>query len=382
MLPLIRALSAERVDVICHSTAKFENTLRSARGIVRLYESDTLRTLDHFSREPASSSLLLRLLAQANHEVVESQIGRMRKEVDGVIHDALAPWGRNLRRLEKLPAVAFSSMLVPNPAVLRIAMRSGFRHNDLWAGAGHALATTKLNLQFRLRYGTGRLAAHSILFADEALNVIATSRALQPGDESLDTSWIFAPPPYDEEDSIEFPWNELEDREVIVATAGTVFNSDDAYYEMCAEALSGLGAKVVMTRGGGEWTGGAPRYPDIMARTMVPLRPLFRRSGLFVTHGGMGATAMALQEGVPLVVVPQIIEQAVVGRRVEQLGAGRVVLRHKLTVKALREAAMTVLGDPSFAVAARRLGETLTVPGAMDAAARAVIEHVVRERES
>lgn len=54
----------------------------------------------------------------------------------------------------------------------------------------------------------------------------------------------------------------------------------------------------------------------------MPQVDILRRADAFVTHGGMNSISEGLYCEVPLVVVPQQIEQALNGRRVAEVGAG------------------------------------------------------------
>ena len=60
-------------------------------------------------------------------------------------------------------------------------------------------------------------------------------------------------------------------------------------------------------------------------RASVPQLDLLARVDLFVTHGGMNSVSEGLYYGVPLVGVPQQLEQALNGRQAARHGAGIVV---------------------------------------------------------
>jgi MGT family glycosyltransferase len=62
------------------------------------------------------------------------------------------------------------------------------------------------------------------------------------------------------------------------------------------------------------------------------------RAQAFVTHGGMNSLMESLYFGVPMVVVPQMVEQRVNAHRVAELGLGVTLPPEALTVDALREA--------------------------------------------
>jgi UDP:flavonoid glycosyltransferase YjiC (YdhE family) len=82
---------------------------------------------------------------------------------------------------------------------------------------------------------------------------------------------------------------------------------------------------------------------------------VLRRAKLFITHGGMNSTSEALALGVPLLLYPQQVEQAIIARRVVELGAGRMIRDRDATPEGIRDAIGAVLagdcGDGARSVA-------------------------------
>jgi UDP:flavonoid glycosyltransferase YjiC (YdhE family) len=79
---------------------------------------------------------------------------------------------------------------------------------------------------------------------------------------------------------------------------------------------------------------------------------------------------------VPLVVVPQMGEQEMVGRRVEQLGAGVHLAKASVTTDTLRKAVYRVLGDPAFRDRAGAIGESFKAAGGAVRGADAILAFV------
>src|SRR5690606_33800879 len=95
-----------------------------------------------------------------------------------------------------------------------------------------------------------------------------------------------------------------------------------------------------------------------------------QRAGLFVTHGGMNSVHEGLRFHVPLVVVPQTLEQTIVAQQVVRLGAG--VLLRKPTADSLRRNAAHVLADPTYRANAERVARGFAEAGGSVAAAAAI----------
>ncbi|WP_279583322.1 nucleotide disphospho-sugar-binding domain-containing protein [Fodinicola feengrottensis] len=87
----------------------------------------------------------------------------------------------------------------------------------------------------------------------------------------------------------------------------------------------------------------------LLAPSVPPQLPVLERSRLFITHGGMNSTMEALWYGVPLVVVPQMPEQALTSRRVAELGLGAALDPSAITAEKLAAAVRTIDTEPSYA---------------------------------
>ena len=106
---------------------------------------------------------------------------------------------------------------------------------------------------------------------------------------------------------------------------------------------------------------------------------MLRRATVFVTHGGMNSVNEGLYHGVPLLVVPQMSEQAMVGRRVEELGAGLYLAKEGVTADRLRDSVRRLLSEDGFRAAAQIVRESfLTAGGAARAARRSAHSREVR----
>ncbi|HWL37313.1 MAG TPA: nucleotide disphospho-sugar-binding domain-containing protein [Frankiaceae bacterium] len=126
-----------------------------------------------------------------------------------------------------------------------------------------------------------------------------------------------------------------------------------------AEELRGL--RVACTKFGEPVTG----LPEGFVAGPGRQAPLLDRAAVVVCAGGHGMVAKALVRGLPLVVVPGPGDQRENALRVARLGAGLVA-----EPGGLRTAVDRVLGDPSYAAAARRLAATAEGLGPDHAAGR------------
>lgn len=156
----------------------------------------------------------------------------------------------------------------------------------------------------------------------------------------------------------------------VYVTFGSVAGGLPAVSRVYGEALAALAdldADVLLTigRGADPALVGTPP-PNVRIEPWVNQHEVLTRATVVVCHGGGGTTLGALAAGVPLVAVPLFsADQHINARRVEASGAGVNV---EPDAAAIRAGLHQVLGDASFARAARAVADELAgQPSADDA---------------
>lgn len=147
----------------------------------------------------------------------------------------------------------------------------------------------------------------------------------------------------------DFPLDKIEAGRTLFISLGTVFNNQTEFFRSCFEALADQPWTVVLSHGFRvDPADLGPAPANFLLAPSVPQLPVLERSQLFITHGGMNSTMEALWYGVPLVVVPQMPEQALTARRVSELGLGVDLDPRAITAEKLAEAVRTVGSTPSY----------------------------------
>ena len=114
--------------------------------------------------------------------------------------------------------------------------------------------------------------------------------------------------------------------------------------------------------------------PDnFIVRPSMPQLEILQRAALFISHGGMNSVNESLFYGVPLVVIPQQMEQLLNGRMVERAGAG-ILLGEKppygrIQPNQMRQATDKILHNPRYQQAAKKIGDTFHHAGGFRRAA-------------
>ena len=286
-----------------------------------------------------------------------------------VLHDSMAAWGRHAARLLGLPAVCSTSTFAIAPMMDRSLRGLADVVATTLGGLGAARRLRCAREALRARHGIDGLRFPDVLSNRGDLTLVYTSRRLQPQAERFDDSVCFVGPSLAAEPERDPLLAELDGAcaggaPLIYVSLGTVFNDDPGFFRACAEAFAGTEIQVLVSAGRKvrlEELGPIP--PNVRVRPFVPQLAVLRRTSLFVTHAGMNSVNEGLSFGVPLLLFPQMTEQAFVARRVEALGAGRVLPRSALSPRALRAAALGLLHDGGARERARWIGESLREAG-------------------
>ncbi|MBL1099939.1 hypothetical protein JK363_25365 [Streptomyces sp. 205] len=81
----------------------------------------------------------------------------------------------------------------------------------------------------------------------------------------------------------------------------------------------------------------------------VPQLSVLRQADVFITHAGEGGSQEGLACGVPMVAVPQAVDQFGNADMLQGLGVARHLPKEEATPEALREAVLALADDPGVA---------------------------------
>jgi MGT family glycosyltransferase len=155
----------------------------------------------------------------------------------------------------------------------------------------------------------------------------------------------------------------------VYVSLGTVFEDRPTFFRDAARAIARPGRRVVLSIGriAPQALGALPA--GVTAHAHVDQLAVLRRADLFVTHGGFNSVQEGLVAGVPLLVFPQMQEQAFNADRVAELGAGLRLRRP--TPARIGALVDLMLIEPRFRAAAVRAGcelrAAVDLQGAVDA---------------
>ncbi|MGV0811240.1 macrolide family glycosyltransferase [Mycolicibacterium boenickei] len=129
---------------------------------------------------------------------------------------------------------------------------------------------------------------------------------------------------------------------------GTAYNERADVYRNVIEGLDGQGWRLVLATGRADVDdlGSVPSW--VQVHQSVPQPAVLRQADCFITHAGMGSCTEGLWFGVPMVAIPQAVDQPANAARLETIGVGSHLTDHLPSAAELRDAVLGVAADPQI----------------------------------
>lgn len=384
-LPLTAALVRRGHEVEYFLSEGYRERIERTGATFTAYRDVSDHYFDELARSFNPARVATHMLRTARGILPQLAEALQRRRPDAVIYDAMCPWGRLAARQASLPTIASMSLLDLPP---RYLLKSGetltamrlFIHMFPWLlryrQAAQALTRT---------HGLPAPAFPQIMNWPGDFNLCYTSPELLPDAGRYGDDYAFVGPliaPRGEATRSgggDFPWERIDgQRPLLYISLGTVFTDNPRFFGDCLQAFGDTGEaagayQVVMSVGRHVSPDDLEKIPaNFVVRSYVPQLEILQRASLFITHAGANSVHEGLYYGVPLLLVPQQLEQALVAARVAELGAGIALNGNSITVRHLRAQAVKVSDDPAFRRRAAAMGEALRTAGGVRRAAEAV----------
>jgi len=284
---------------------------------------------------------------------------------DLVISDSACFWGKLTAMKHRLPLVCSTTTFAFNRYSSKYMRQSPGELADILLGL------PRLNREAKRLAALGYPVKSTLEIVqndNDTDTVVYTSPRFQPCSETFDAAHYrfvgpcvrdVAPEPKDGR------------RPLVYISLGTVINDRPDFYRTCVEALKDAPAEALIACGRDFDPGQlAPLPGNIRIEPSVDQMAVLARTRLFVTHCGMNSASEGLYMAVPELLYPQTGEQRAVARRVEEMGAGRMLPEAAARdPRKLRALVMQALGDDALSKAASAMRDDLRACGGASAAA-------------
>jgi macrolide glycosyltransferase len=199
-------------------------------------------------------------------------------------------------------------------------------------------------------------------------SVVLVPRAMQPHADQVDPRrYTFVGPALDVR-AHQQQWP-VPDRPVLLVSLGSAYSAPPAFYRACLDGFADLDRDVVVKLGPAvapQALGPLPHNASV--HRWVPQLSVLAHASAFVTHAGMGGCSEGLWHGVPMVAVPQAVDQFGNADRLVELGVARR-LDVDATAEELRAAVTALESSPEAATRCAALRADLRAAGGAAGAA-------------
>jgi zeaxanthin glucosyltransferase len=172
----------------------------------------------------------------------------------------------------------------------------------------------------------------------------------------------------------DFPWERLSpDKPLVYCSLGSAPQLRPHLGRFLESVLGGMKARPqwqwVLSTGEGAYADTARQAPaEAVVVPYAPQLALLSRAAVMVTHGGMNSAQEALLHGVPLVVLPCMLDQPGNAARVEYHRVGVKEDISQLTAERLIRAVEQLLGEPSYRQRAQEMSRAFREQGGIERA--------------
>jgi dTDP-L-oleandrosyltransferase len=292
-------------------------------------------------------------LAQGTEETVEDLIGDLlREEIELVIHDVHALWGRVAAQFLELPRIASNPMFPPSPAFPSFEGWAARRSRPRPAEAERMLADARDAIRRKWRIEVDDWP--SVMVQRAPLTLSFTTEEITGGIQ-LPSGWRYVGPLMEPKPT-SVPSGRLP---LVYVAFGTYFNHRGDFFKLAADAVAGESVHALIAAGqalGARRPELEPLPPNVELHGVVASQEVLSRATVHITHGGGGSVHESLLAGVPMICLPQGSDHRAWSTRVEELGAGRIVHPDP---RALREALRQLLEDSESHARAAAIGQRL-----------------------
>lgn len=361
-LPLVRELVDRGEEVIYYSNKKFEDEIKLSGAQFHEY-------LSEYNDDPSEMIWKIHEYMPIVRRIIQQELIRLKDiSPEYLIHDRNALWAPIIAEILRLPSVCTISSIVLNRTVTQLHPR--MKLLKMYSNRIHLVPQffysvramwTMMNIKREFSF---RGDINPITNAN--LVLVNTSKAFQPYPESIDERYKFIGwiPSTQYRKESAFPWEKITKEKLIYVSLGTTFNRNSRFYKDCFDALQGLDCQVIISTGKSQNLDLPVEVPDnFLLVDWVPQLEILQRANVFVTQGGTSSVSESLNYGCPVVVVPQMAEQHIIGYWVEKIKVGKHFEGGKFNADMLKSAVEAVMKDQQYRQNSIKIGDSFRSSG-------------------
>ncbi|HSW97888.1 MAG TPA: macrolide family glycosyltransferase [Candidatus Saccharimonadales bacterium] len=375
-IPLAKELVKRGNKVFYYSIEEFKTKIEEAGLIYKSYDRS-----DYF--DPILSKDVS-FFAKKVMETTSRQSPILTKKAelenaDCIVHDTLAFWGKVVGKSLQIPTVSvFTSLAYNNTIARRYPMIYLPEIMKALLGGSNTLKAYTEYRKICWKYKIPADLSASYILTREKLNLVLTSSYFQPCADSFNNSFRFVGPPIYQREQDKLLLQKLDKKKkIIYVSMGTIFNDNLSFFQQCIDLFENTDYQIIMSLGHRLSEKHLAKIPpNIIVRNYVPQLEILQNVDLFITHAGLNSINESLFYGVPMILIPQMYEQAFNAFRVQELGAGIFLKHNHITSEKILKSIDKIFSTPSYYKNAQKIKKTLEQAGGYNKAADEILAYI------
>ncbi|MCK5847948.1 MAG: hypothetical protein KAH01_01975 [Caldisericia bacterium] len=239
---------------------------------------------------------------------------------DVIMHDNCCLWGKLIAKYWQVKAICtFSTMVIPLSYVKKIPF--------LWLlselkGLPGLFRYFRYKMKLNKAFPKLTLSVKDMTINKEKENIVFLSKSFQPKNDIIDKTFNFQKRTFSSRSKTNF---NFPSEPFIYISLGTIHSKKNNLLrkivlgvlqtEFCAVVSTGESKNVISN----------PEPKKVFFYSSVPQIEVLKKCSFFIHHGGMNSTIEAISSNVPMLIIPQTLEQLLVGYRVKELNKGLLI---------------------------------------------------------
>ncbi|QBD74628.1 glycosyl transferase [Ktedonosporobacter rubrisoli] len=377
-LAIAQELVAHGQEVIYYLPEAFREAVEATGAAIRSYES---RLLKGIGKVPSQRGEVMR---EEMRQVLPQIMDRIRADKpDVILHDPMVLWSRIVIQLLQVPAISLRPTYAMNEHFNMASMLESRPNHHLPGMKEVVEKTNEVLAEICASYHVPPVSFMEEMMYAEPLNIVFLPKAFQPEAQTFDERFLFVGPSIaPRRQASDFPLDQLNyDRPLLYVSLGTIFNTESAFYKQCFEAFGESDYQVVLSHGKHiDLSALGPIPENFLLSSYVPQLEILERAKVFVTHSGMNSTMESLYYGVPMVAIPQMVEQEMTAQRIAEMGLGLALEKDAVTSAGLRAAVERVANDVTIHERVQQIKQYTRESGGYKLAAEAIMQFAWQSR--
>ena len=328
ILEIVKDLKSIGHNVTCYVLDIFENRLKQTGAKLIPFSKGK------FQLPPDAPPIAKKSFLFSNaYDEILSKFLECKEKYDFLLYDSFFD-GKEINKIFKIPTI-ISVHIFPVGEITPF-VKDGFNHRMI---PFHNI-NKKYNLNIR-----EFLTMHYLPNSDYKL--ILTSKYFHPEMKIFDDTFYFIGPSIEERPiDNSFNFKKDEKKKLIYISLGTTFNNNIEFYKMCIETFKNMKEfQIIMSVGNMINIKDLGDISDnIFVYNFTPQLQILKETDVFITHGGINSINEAFfVNKIPLIVIPQQLDQFENAKKIEEVGAGIALDNKNINEEILKNSVFEIL---------------------------------------